>query len=62
MIDNYWIVIFQNLKNIFALEQRAIVLSFVKNAAFLLGHPVQYKILKDLLRNGARKAPSQHIL
>ena len=25
-------------KNIFALEQKAIVLSFVKNVAFLLGH------------------------
>ena len=27
-------------KNAFALEQKAIVLSFVKNVAFLLGHPV----------------------
>ena len=27
-------------KNIFALEQKAIVLNFVKNVAFLLGHPV----------------------
>ena len=26
--------------NIFALEQKAIALSFVKNVAFLLGHPV----------------------
>ena len=26
--------------NIFALEQNAIALSFVKNVAFLLGHPV----------------------
>ena len=29
-------------KNIFALEQRAFVLSFVKNVAFLLGHPVDF--------------------
>ena len=27
-------------KNTFALEQKAIILSFVKNVAFLLGHPV----------------------
>ena len=27
-------------KNIFALEQKAIVLSYVKNIAFILGHPV----------------------
>ena len=27
-------------RNIFALEQKAIALSFVKNVAFLLGHPV----------------------
>ena len=27
-------------KNIFVSEQKAIVLSFVKNVAFLLGHPV----------------------
>ena len=27
-------------KNISALEQKAIVLSFVQNVAFLLGHPV----------------------
>ena len=27
-------------ENVFTLEQRAIVLSFVKNVAFLLGHPV----------------------
>ena len=27
-------------KNIFALQQKAIVLNFVKNVAFLLGHPV----------------------
>ena len=27
-------------KNIFALEEKIIVLSFVKSAAFLLGHPV----------------------
>ena len=27
-------------KNIFALEQKAIALNFVKNIAFLLGHPV----------------------
>ena len=27
-------------KNIFALEQKAIVLSYVTNVAFLLGHPV----------------------
>ena len=27
-------------KAIFALEQKAIVLSFVKNVTFLLGHPV----------------------
>ena len=27
-------------KNIFALEQKDVVLSFVKNVAFLLGHPV----------------------
>ena len=27
-------------ENIFASEQRAIVLSFVKNVVFLLGHPV----------------------
>ena len=28
-------------KNIFSLEQKDIVLSFVKNVAFLLGHPVR---------------------
>ena len=28
-------------KNIFALEQRVIVLSFTKNVAFLLGHQVE---------------------
>ena len=29
-------------KTIFALEQKAIVLSFVKNVAFLLGNPVYF--------------------
>ena len=29
-------------KNTFALEQKAIVVSFAENVAFLLGHPVQY--------------------
>ena len=29
-------------KNIFALEQKVIVLSFVKNVAFLLGHLVGF--------------------
>ena len=28
-------------KSVFASEQKAIVLSFVKNVAFLLGHPVE---------------------
>ena len=32
-------------KNIFALEQRAIVLNFVKNLAFLLRHPVYLSLL-----------------
>ena len=27
-------------RNIFALEKKAIALSFVKNVAFLLGHPL----------------------
>ena len=35
-------------KNTFALKQKAIILSFVKNAAFLLGHPVVLAILQYL--------------
>ena len=38
-ILQYCVYSFQNLK-IFALEQKATVLSFVKNVAFLFGHPV----------------------
>ena len=30
-------------KSIFAIEQKAIVSCFVKNVAFLLGHPVLYQ-------------------
>ena len=46
-------------KNIFASERKAIVLSFLKNIAFLLGHPVGHfdkslhddEIKFEILRN-----------
>ena len=40
-----FIHILSESKNIFALEQKAVVLSFVKNVAFLLGHPVDVATL-----------------
>ena len=40
MSKSKFIYILSESKNMFALKQKAIVLSFVKNVAFLLGHPV----------------------
>ena len=40
MLKSKFIQTLSESKNTFALEQKAVVLSFVKNVAFLLGHPV----------------------
>ena len=40
MSNSKFIHTFSESKNTFVLEQKAIILSFVKNVAFLLGHPV----------------------
>ena len=48
--------------NIFALEQRAIVLSFVKNIAFLLGHSVSAKrSIQASLGAKSRTSSSQRV-
>ena len=40
MSKSMFILTLSASKNTFVLEKEAIVLSFVKNVAFLLGHPV----------------------
>ena len=45
MVESKFFYALSESKNIFALEQKAIVSSFVKNVAFLLGHPLHGKNL-----------------
>ena len=48
-------------KNILALEQKTIVLSYAKNVAFLLGHPVDFKI-EDAMNSTVSVNASAQIL
>ena len=52
MLKSKFILTLSESKNSLALDQKAIILSFVKNVAFLLGHPVVLTRQKESYLNG----------